>query len=232
MIRRPPRSTLFPYTTLFRSGPDVVLQRIAPVVEVHVDEAPVADLRPHLAQAEVPAGDAALAARAVAGLLAGQADAVALRVERPGVEDAGHALGVARRAVEDGVPPVGADVVEGPHPVVLAADDYEVHARRVMVGPVVVRFGELALVAGEHPRLREDLFFLFLEDRRVRVHARVYVVRLREGRPLRPLLRRASHLSSLARVLVLRVPTPGEYSVSPRRPEARRGGELRLGQAP
>src|SRR5256885_8419955 len=25
MIRRPPRSTLFPYTTLFRSGPGVVL---------------------------------------------------------------------------------------------------------------------------------------------------------------------------------------------------------------
>src|SRR3712207_8213366 len=24
MIRRPPRSTLFPYTTLFRSGPDVI----------------------------------------------------------------------------------------------------------------------------------------------------------------------------------------------------------------
>src|SRR5690349_24152583 len=27
MIRRPPRSTLFPYTTLFRSGPDQVLRR-------------------------------------------------------------------------------------------------------------------------------------------------------------------------------------------------------------
>src|SRR3989449_6929932 len=27
MIRRPPRSTLFPYTTLFRSGPDDVVQR-------------------------------------------------------------------------------------------------------------------------------------------------------------------------------------------------------------
>src|SRR3712207_7826820 len=26
MIRRPPRSTLFPYTTLFRSGPHLVLQ--------------------------------------------------------------------------------------------------------------------------------------------------------------------------------------------------------------
>src|SRR3712207_8000189 len=27
MIRRPPRSTLFPYTTLFRSGPVLVLDR-------------------------------------------------------------------------------------------------------------------------------------------------------------------------------------------------------------
>src|SRR2546425_4719245 len=28
MIRRPPRSTLFPYTTLFRSGPQIGLQRL------------------------------------------------------------------------------------------------------------------------------------------------------------------------------------------------------------
>src|SRR3712207_7154529 len=31
MIRRPPRSTLFPYTTLFRSSPR------APVLDVHLD---------------------------------------------------------------------------------------------------------------------------------------------------------------------------------------------------
>src|SRR3712207_9317044 len=31
MIRRPPRSTLFPYTTLFRSGLDAVQQRYAPL---------------------------------------------------------------------------------------------------------------------------------------------------------------------------------------------------------
>src|SRR5204863_986391 len=30
MIRRPPRSTLFPYTTLFRSGPEFVLSPCAP----------------------------------------------------------------------------------------------------------------------------------------------------------------------------------------------------------
>src|SRR5256885_13531317 len=32
MIRRPPRSTLFPYTTLFRSQPSLVLQRLPTVV--------------------------------------------------------------------------------------------------------------------------------------------------------------------------------------------------------
>src|SRR3989454_12662763 len=43
MIRRPPRSTLFPYTTLFRSQPDVVLARhgiapqdVGPAVAVEV----------------------------------------------------------------------------------------------------------------------------------------------------------------------------------------------------
>src|SRR3712207_6916364 len=36
MIRRPPRSTLFPYTTLFRSLPDVLLgiERIAALVDI------------------------------------------------------------------------------------------------------------------------------------------------------------------------------------------------------
>src|SRR2546426_12166321 len=32
MIRRPPRSTLFPYTTLFRSGPAAVVQPLQPEV--------------------------------------------------------------------------------------------------------------------------------------------------------------------------------------------------------
>src|SRR2546427_12791932 len=31
MIRRPPRSTLFPYTTLFRSGVDLLLEVVVPV---------------------------------------------------------------------------------------------------------------------------------------------------------------------------------------------------------
>src|SRR5256885_12489125 len=37
MIRRPPRSTLFPYTTLFRSRGDAALVRAAP--SVHLAEA-------------------------------------------------------------------------------------------------------------------------------------------------------------------------------------------------
>src|SRR2546430_14957266 len=47
MIRRPPRSTLFPYTTLFRSGEQAV-DRVAD----HVDDAGVRDDRAH------PLGDA------------------------------------------------------------------------------------------------------------------------------------------------------------------------------
>src|SRR3712207_8204976 len=40
MIRRPPRSTLFPYTTLFRSGADGVPHR------AHLDQRPARRLRP------------------------------------------------------------------------------------------------------------------------------------------------------------------------------------------
>src|SRR5690349_23451557 len=44
MIRRPPRSTLFPYTTLFRSGADAQAQRLwadveAPDLRVRQEEA-------------------------------------------------------------------------------------------------------------------------------------------------------------------------------------------------
>src|SRR3989441_11003780 len=35
MIRRPPRSTLFPYTTLFRSGPGGVAAQGGPVQQAH-----------------------------------------------------------------------------------------------------------------------------------------------------------------------------------------------------
>src|SRR2546430_9715268 len=35
MIRRPPRSTLFPYTTLFRSAPEKILRRAHSLVAHH-----------------------------------------------------------------------------------------------------------------------------------------------------------------------------------------------------
>src|SRR5256885_11742659 len=48
MIRRPPRSTLFPYTTLFRSGPAAALQLIDALVpeldDYHLLHAARADL--------------------------------------------------------------------------------------------------------------------------------------------------------------------------------------------
>src|SRR2546430_4680761 len=38
MIRRPPRSTLFPYTTLFRSDPDLLAPRLQVEVAERVDD--------------------------------------------------------------------------------------------------------------------------------------------------------------------------------------------------
>src|SRR3712207_7385384 len=57
MIRRPPRSTLFPYTTLFRSGHDRPITFLAgAVVQVLIRARDAADLQAHLlvdlAQAE------------------------------------------------------------------------------------------------------------------------------------------------------------------------------------
>src|SRR2546430_9912720 len=56
MIRRPPRSTLFPYTTLFRS----VVQRV--IERLYAD--PVAD-EPHLARTTIPNRDCKHAAKRV-----------------------------------------------------------------------------------------------------------------------------------------------------------------------
>src|SRR4051794_41570788 len=50
MIRRPPRSTLFPYTTLFRSAP--LRRRLQQVVDARVDVRAAEDDRP-LAEADV-----------------------------------------------------------------------------------------------------------------------------------------------------------------------------------
>src|SRR3712207_7437903 len=41
MIRRPPRSTLFPYTTLFRSGPEVTWTLCVPSVKFQVTDSPL-----------------------------------------------------------------------------------------------------------------------------------------------------------------------------------------------
>src|SRR2546422_1855992 len=54
MIRRPPRSTLFPYTTLFRSGPDPARARPRDLLAGQDDEArllPLRDERGHGAAA-------------------------------------------------------------------------------------------------------------------------------------------------------------------------------------
>src|SRR3712207_9136876 len=54
MIRRPPRSTLFPYTTLFRSGravPDPRVRQLRPGLAVGVVEQ--VERRPGVARAEV-----------------------------------------------------------------------------------------------------------------------------------------------------------------------------------
>src|SRR3712207_7247002 len=62
MIRRPPRSTLFPYTTLFRSGPDehasLAHERLAPVkveevAEEHVEDEERVHDRVHVVRPEV-----------------------------------------------------------------------------------------------------------------------------------------------------------------------------------
>src|SRR3712207_8490514 len=46
MIRRPPRSTLFPYTTLFRSDPERVLEAAYPPVGLRAEDAVDVDRRP------------------------------------------------------------------------------------------------------------------------------------------------------------------------------------------
>src|SRR3712207_9057728 len=40
MIRRPPRSTLFPYTTLFRSGPGAT-NLVTPLADAYMDSVPL-----------------------------------------------------------------------------------------------------------------------------------------------------------------------------------------------
>src|SRR3712207_6964548 len=76
MIRRPPRSTLFPYTTLFRSrrlggagDVELDLEPVAPRERVHRDLADALLVRlPRLARADLAALDLARAERRHGGL--------------------------------------------------------------------------------------------------------------------------------------------------------------------
>src|SRR3712207_8723006 len=52
MIRRPPRSTLFPYTTLFRSWPPAVLPPVRAHAIPRPPEGPPAQERPRLPRGE------------------------------------------------------------------------------------------------------------------------------------------------------------------------------------
>src|SRR3712207_7660806 len=45
MIRRPPRSTLFPYTTLFRSPSQEIVRRVADVAEEVLGTRPAVNMR-------------------------------------------------------------------------------------------------------------------------------------------------------------------------------------------
>ena len=71
---------------------------------------------------------------------------------------------------------MGAYVVEGPDPPILAAHHYQPLPSGVTVGPEVVRVGQLALVAGEVPDLPEDLLLLFAKDFLVRIDERIDVM--------------------------------------------------------
>src|SRR2546430_13920923 len=72
MIRRPPRSTLFPYTTLFRSSRPVIMDDVSEVVRIPVGGGE----EPAVPRASSPPSDwFTLAARAAVGLVALGAEA-------------------------------------------------------------------------------------------------------------------------------------------------------------
>src|SRR3989442_15407265 len=78
MIRRPPRSTLFPYTTLFRSG-GVCVIRVGAHTEVELKE------RKHRLEDAISATKAAVEAGIVAGGGAALVHAAALLAHGPGL---------------------------------------------------------------------------------------------------------------------------------------------------
>src|SRR4030095_5439177 len=103
---------------------DVILERHALVVEIDPDESAKADLGFHFTQRRVFLAESVL----VALFGARDVDAVAARVERPGVENAGQALRIPGGIVKQRVPAMRADVVEAAHGHVIAAHDEERYA--------------------------------------------------------------------------------------------------------
>ena len=198
-----------------------------PSVRLTQTKPPYADLALHFAHRRVFLAEALL----VALLGARDVDAVAARVERPLVEDAGQALGVARRVVQDGVAAVRADVVERAHFVVVAADHDQRHAGRMAEKPVVVGPRHLRLVAGDDPRRPEQLLLLLLEDLLVGVDARIDVVRLRKLRLRFPLGGGFGHANLSFSEILGRAGPPrqdAERLSSSAFPYDVRGGALRL----
>src|SRR5205823_7833109 len=107
---------------------DELAERRAVVGDIDPDEPAEADFAFHVAQRRVFLAEALL----VALFLARDIDAVAARIERPLMEDAGHPLRVTGRIVEDRVAAMRTDVVEGAHFRVIAANDYQRHAARMI----------------------------------------------------------------------------------------------------
>src|SRR3712207_5095365 len=135
MIRRPPRSTLFPYTTLFRSGGGGVVERRFMRAEIAWLGARHGDL---------PPGDPARGVLAPAGGPRGWADKGLRReADRPhpqaraGVEGTWQVVGLRhlQRLVdaEDGTRPVAA--VVGAEPGGVDGDRPVRHAARHRIGP-------------------------------------------------------------------------------------------------
>src|SRR5438132_532752 len=139
----------------------------ASVAEVHSYETAGRRVAVHIAQRR-----GCLAAALLIGLLVVRdVDAAAARIERPLVEDAGHALGVARRVVQDRVVAVRADIVERAHPGVVAAHHDQRDAGRMREQAIVEGLGQLRLVAGNDPRWPEQLLLLLLAVRLVGIEA-------------------------------------------------------------
>src|SRR2546425_6238277 len=59
MIRRPPRSTLFPYTTLFRSPEDQAMPNITPDPDTGIGKWTVEQIADYLGTGNKPDGDVA-----------------------------------------------------------------------------------------------------------------------------------------------------------------------------